>query len=166
LLSLLAMAHLETIRRRAPLVAKSRAGTTVVLAMILLLMVSALAALSEVVAARAVRLTTTSRTSTWQPLLQIADEARARGDVLAARRAYLTALFRARGERSLPGVLGAAEGFNRLGDRDVVEQALRIAGALGPVDGEADADASRRLQALNEQLHAADALPSAAQTLR
>jgi len=69
----------------------------------LLLFVVAVAALGEVVAGR---------------------------DAAAARRAYLTALFRARGERSLVGVLTAAGGFKTLGDREVVEHALRMAAAL------------------------------------
>jgi hypothetical protein len=44
-----------------------------------------------------------------------------------ARQAYLAALFRARAASSLPGVLRAAGAFATLGDRDVVEEALRIA---------------------------------------
>jgi hypothetical protein len=72
------------------------------------------------------------RPSSWQAVVRIGDDARARGDAGAARRAYLTALFRARGERSLLGVLSAAEGFKTLGDRDVVEHALRMAAAFGP----------------------------------
>jgi len=64
--------------------------------------------------------------------VRIGDDARARRDAAAARRAFLTALFRARGDRSLLGVLTAAEGFKALGDRDVVEHARRMADALGP----------------------------------
>jgi hypothetical protein len=93
--------------------------------------------------------------SSWAVVLRAADEARARGDVPAARRAYLTALFRARGERSLPGVLSAAEGFKALGDREVVERALEMAAALEP---EAGTPLSRRLQALRERLAAAEAV--------
>jgi hypothetical protein len=48
------------------------------------------------------------------------------------RAARTSRLFRARGERSLLGVLSAAEGFKALGDREVVEHALRMAAALGP----------------------------------
>jgi hypothetical protein len=44
-----------------------------------------------------------------------------------ARRAYLEALFRARGQGSVDGVLRTAEAFARLGDHEVVEGALRIA---------------------------------------
>ncbi len=78
------------------------------------------------------------RTTSWQVLLETGHRARARGDAPAARRAYLTALFRARGERSVFGVLSAAEGFKALGDREVVERALAMAAALDPA-GEADA---------------------------
>jgi hypothetical protein len=44
-----------------------------------------------------------------------------------ARRAYLSALFQARAQGSVEGVLQAAEAFARLGDHEVVEGALRIA---------------------------------------
>jgi hypothetical protein len=44
-----------------------------------------------------------------------------------AREAYLTALFRARSEGSLDGVLRAAERFADLGDHAVVEQCLGVA---------------------------------------
>jgi hypothetical protein len=46
-----------------------------------------------------------------------------------ARQAHLAALFRARAAASLPGVLRAAGAFATLGDRDVVDEALRIAEA-------------------------------------
>jgi len=47
--------------------------------------------------------------------------------VAKARQAYLSALFRARSEGSLAGVLITAERFAELGDRDVVEQCIRVA---------------------------------------
>ncbi len=56
-----------------------------------------------------------------------------------ARRLYLSALFRARGKQSLDGVLLATEAFSRLGDRDVVEQGLRMARDLAGSDPEAQA---------------------------
>jgi hypothetical protein len=56
-----------------------------------------------------------------------------------ARQAYLTALVRARGQRSVDGVVRTAEAFARLGDREVVEQALRIARDLAGTDPEAEA---------------------------
>ena len=56
-----------------------------------------------------------------------------------ARRLYLSALFRARGQESLDGVLLATEAFARLGDRDVVEKGLRMARDLAGSDPEAQA---------------------------
>jgi hypothetical protein len=75
------------------------------------------------------------RSAGWEGMLAVGDAAQrqglmagARGEVLArARQAYLTALFRARQEHSLDGVLQAAIAFGELGDRDVLAQALRIA---------------------------------------
>lgn len=121
--------------------------------------VVAIAALGEVVADRAAMGLDARRASSWEAVQRVGDAARARGDAPAARRAYLTALFRARGERSLVGVLAAAEGVKALGDREVVERALRIAADL---DGAADpADAERRLTLLRDRLDATDALPIA-----
>ena len=134
--------------------AEPRSGTGGVVAV--LLFVVAVAALCEIVADQAVATRDAPRPSSWQAVLQIADDARARGEAGAARRAYRTALFRARGERSLLGVLSAAEGFKALGDREVVEHALQMATALGL---DADDVASRRLQALRDRLDATDALP-------
>lgn len=56
-----------------------------------------------------------------------------------ARQAYLTALVRARSQKSVDGVLRTAEAFARLGDGEVVEQALRIARELGGRNPEAEA---------------------------
>lgn len=47
-----------------------------------------------------------------------------------ARQFYLIGLYRARGQRSLDGVLQTAQAFGDLGDREVVEQCLRIATEL------------------------------------
>ena len=72
----------------------------------------------------------------WRALVDAADAHRriaaaAPGGAAAAasraREIYLAALTRARAEGSLEGVLGAAEGFAALGDRDVAEQALHVA---------------------------------------
>ena len=112
----------------------------------LLLVVVALAALAEVVASRpAATAPEAPRVSSAAALLRAGDEARARGDVPAARRSYLAGLFRARGERSLPDVMWAAEGFAALGDQAVVEQALAMA---APLAAAADANARARLVAL------------------
>jgi hypothetical protein len=62
-----------------------------------------------------------------------------------ARRAYLTALLRARRQASRDGVLAAAEGFGRLGDRDAERQARSEAAAL---TNRAEAAARRRAGAL------------------
>jgi hypothetical protein len=56
-----------------------------------------------------------------------------------ARQAYLTALVRARSQGSVDGVLRTAEAFARLGDGEVVEQALRVARDLGGVHLEVEA---------------------------
>jgi hypothetical protein len=66
-----------------------------------------------------------------------------------ARRVYLTALLRARRDRSLDGVLTAGEAFGRLGDRDVVQQAAAIAADLAARSG--DDLARRRVQTFRSQ---------------
>lgn len=75
------------------------------------------------------------RSGRWEGMIAVGDAARRlaeagrdRADGLArARQAYLTALFRARRERSLDGLLSAAIAFGELGDRDVLAHALRMA---------------------------------------
>lgn len=78
------------------------------------------------------------RSRDWKALLAAGDRA-ARIDGLRlpsgpfreeARRAYLAALLRARSERSTTGVLGAAEGFQRLGDAEAASAAVRMVGEL------------------------------------
>ena len=117
-----------------------------------LLVVLALGAMAEVAARRSTTTGATVGDSSWQVVMRVGDEARERGDVAAARRAYLTALFRARGERSLAGVVSAAEGFGALGDGEVVERALAMAAALdadGPIG-------AMRLEALRDRLAASE----------
>jgi hypothetical protein len=144
--------------------ARSRSGVAgTVAAVSLFVIVLAIAALGEMVGERSVTTSAAPRASSWEAVLRIGDEARARGDAPAARRAYLTALFRARGERALVGVLGAAEGFKALGDREAVEYALRIATSLGA--DRADGSVARRLQALRGEIDATDALPITVQPL-
>jgi hypothetical protein len=53
-----------------------------------------------------------------------------RGARMNAREAYLSALIRARRERSVEGALRSAEAFEALDDRAVVEQCLHIAAQL------------------------------------
>ena len=75
------------------------------------------------------------RSGHWEGMIAVGDAARRRAEagrdradgLAGARQAYLTALFRARRERSLDGLLSAAIAFGELGDRDVLAQALRLA---------------------------------------
>ena len=87
------------------------------------------------------------RTRDWQGMAALGDTALGiagasgarqpwEGD---ARQAYLGALFRARAEASLDGVLRATEGFATLGDRDVAEEGLRIAESVAVRTGTAEA---------------------------
>ena len=74
----------------------------------------------------------------WAGLISVADARlrieRAAGFQKAgeskARELYLMALFRARHEGSVAGVIRAAIAFDQLGDRDVAMQAMRIAATL------------------------------------
>ena len=65
-----------------------------------------------------------------------------------ARESYWTALFRARRQGSLNGVLDAAEAFIMLGDRMMVEQCTRIAEHLVLLTGDGDAEAAQRVRTL------------------
>jgi hypothetical protein len=60
-----------------------------------------------------------------------------------ARRAYLTALLRARRQASREGVLAAADGFSRLGDREA-EQIARSEAADLTIRAGASAETRRR----------------------
>lgn len=64
-----------------------------------------------------------------------------------ARRAFVAALLRAAQQRSLDGVLRAAEGFGAVGARDAADQCLRIAERLAA----ADAAARDRVRAFRER---------------
>ena len=74
----------------------------------------------------------------WQAMIAVGDAfmvvGRAPGNAVGARidarQAYLTALIRARRARSVEGALRSAEAFERLGERDAVDQCLNIAGML------------------------------------
>jgi hypothetical protein len=74
-----------------------------------------------------------------------------------ARQAYLSALFRARDERSVDGVLRAAWAFAELGDREVVDGALRIAGQVAAQTGHG---AGERVQAAAQLLEVRLASPA------
>jgi hypothetical protein len=84
--------------------------------------------------------TTALRSGQWEGMIEVGDAAR-RLDVggSLARQAYLTALFRARQQRSLDGVLRAATGFGELGDHEVLAQAIRIAEREAGLDPRANA---------------------------
>lgn len=78
------------------------------------------------------------RSGQWEALIDVGDGYRRLGFAAGAERAaeaqardaYLGGLLRARQVESLEGVLRAAEKFAALGDRDVVEQCLRVAHTL------------------------------------
>lgn len=67
-----------------------------------------------------------------------------------ARETYWTALFRARQQGSLNGVLDTAEAFGALGDRTMVEQCIRVAESLAALNG--DASGGERIRALAANL--------------
>lgn len=78
----------------------------------------------------------------WESMIAVGDVFRAigraagstRGARMNAREAYLTALIRARRDRSVDGALRSAEAFQELGDRAAVEQCLHIAAQLAAGD--------------------------------
>jgi hypothetical protein len=94
----------------------------------------------------------------WRGLVEVAGAALRIGAIPGfrkaaesrARESYWTALFRARRQGSLNGVLDAAEAFGALGDRVMVEQCVRIAERLALLTG--DADAADRVRALAADL--------------
>ena len=67
----------------------------------------------------------------------------------SARRLYLAGFLWARDQRSLEGVLRAAEAFAALGDREVVEHVLHIADEIVARSG--DAQGQERLGALRQR---------------
>ena len=89
----------------------------------------------------------------WPGMLAVGDAALRAGRATGtpevfeprARRAYLTALLRARRQASRDGVLAAGEAFGRLGDRDAERLAKAAAAKLAI---RAEADARRRAGAL------------------
>lgn len=94
----------------------------------------------------------------WEGMMAVGDAARRVGEAAGApkdtlpraRRAYLTAVLRARAEASLEGVLRAAEAFAALGDRTVAEQSLRVAHELA--QRHQDAAALARVHVLANRL--------------
>ena len=94
----------------------------------------------------------------WRGLVEVAAAALRIGDIPGfkkagesrARESYWTALFRARRQGSLNGVLDTAEAFGALGDRVMVEQCIRIAERLAVLTG--DAEAAERVRVLAADL--------------
>lgn len=88
------------------------------------------------------------RSRRWEGLLEVGDAYLRIGEVAktqktaeaTARRIYLVALFRAHQQGLPEGVLRIAEAFARLGDREVVEQSLRVAELLAVRDSRAQTD--------------------------
>jgi hypothetical protein len=81
----------------------------------------------------------------WEGFLAVGDSALRLGEARGARsamepearRAYLSAMVRARNARSLEGTLRVTDAFARLGDRDMVEQGVRVARELAVRDDKA-----------------------------
>ena len=78
------------------------------------------------------------------------------GQGASARANYLFALFRARDQGSLDGVLQAADAFSRLGDASVVRQALVVARDLAGGDPVAHARVDIAAEELGVRLASAD----------
>lgn len=95
----------------------------------------------------------------WEGFLAVGDGALRLGEAgqgrgarePEARRAYLSAMVRARNARSLEGALRVTDAFARLGDRHMVEQGVRIARELAGRDemamGRVDEFVQRRADA-------------------
>lgn len=96
----------------------------------------------------------------WEGLIAVGDAALRIGEVMGARPGrqakarwlYLAALFQARERGSLDGVLRTAQAFAALGDREMADQAIRIATDLAVRSREAEA--SIRVRAFAERLEA------------
>lgn len=95
-------------------------------------------------------------TRDWPGMLAVGDAAMRAGTVTGteiaearARRAYRTALLRARRHNSLDGVLAAGEAFGRLGDQAVVQLVAKVASELAERSG--DGAARGRVQAFRAQ---------------
>lgn len=80
------------------------------------------------------------------------DDAPRQEAIAAARTLFLTALLRARSERSLPGVLRTATAFARLGDREMVTVCLRVAHELAGADPAAHAQVRAAASAWDARL--------------
>ena len=102
---------------------------------------------------------------TWEGMIEVGWAHRRLGDASGsqrvenarAREAFLTAFVVARGQRSLPGLLGAAEAFDDLVDREVTGQIVDVARDLAArlPRGEDRAQADARIERLASRLLAA-----------
>jgi hypothetical protein len=94
----------------------------------------------------------------WHGLIDVASACRRIGAIPGfaktsddrARETYWLALFRARRQGSLEGVLQSAEAFGALGDRAMVEQCIRVAERLAALNS--DGAAPARVRALAASL--------------
>jgi hypothetical protein len=85
------------------------------------------------------------RSRSWESMIAVGDAfmaiGRASGTTVGARmnarEAYMTALIRARRDRSVDGALRSAQAFRELDDRAVVEQCFHIAARLAAGDEQA-----------------------------
>lgn len=101
------------------------------------------------------------RSRRWEGMLEVGEASLRIGEVAGtrklaeakARQAYLTALFRARQQESLDGVLRTAEAFAALGDREVAEQGVYVAQRLAAARAQ-DAQARERVRVVAERLSA------------
>jgi hypothetical protein len=99
------------------------------------------------------------RTGRWEALAEVGDAARRAGALTppppraarTASRAYLAGLARAHEQRSVEGVLRAAQGFAALGDREMVEYCIGVAGRLAEREG--GAEGRSRVRAFVEHFH-------------
>jgi hypothetical protein len=114
------------------------------------------AALAESNVSRAVRVwqearSAALRSGAWSALVEVGDASLRIGELAAtgggaraeARGLYLRALFQARAQGSLDGVLRVTEAFAGLGDQDVVDRGLRVARQLAASQGPAAWDRVR-----------------------
>ena len=87
----------------------------------------------------------------WEGMIAYGDAALRVGDasgprqpwIEKARQAYLMALFRARTDGSVDGVLRAAQAFQNIGDSEIVALALRIADQVAHANGDSAFAAER-----------------------
>lgn len=101
------------------------------------------------------------RSRRWEGMLAVGEASLRIGEVAGtrklaeakARQAYLAALFRARQQESLDGVLRTAEAFAALGDREVAEQGVYVAQRLAAARAQ-DAQARERVRVVAERLSA------------